>query len=487
MTVNQTVTIARRNVLKTLGATVLGVAGISGTVSAVIDDSLDLDGGLQEVLVTFDESESVSLLNDLSLEAGYHAYENLPVAYTKLTGSQIGTVGNWDETRAVVANAELDWEHDDARRDTNAGAVHDGSDLAQPYTGENVHAVVVDTGIDASHPDLEDNVVANYQWVGDPLEDDGDAVLWEDAGLVNTDDVGHGTHCAGSIGGDGTESDGEFRGMAPDVDLTSYSVNASLTVQKATAAYDHIIDLQRAGEHEVHLVSNSYGQGPGEFDPYDPLAVAMWFAMEEGILTTFSAGNDGDEDDEHGRNDSLGIRKQAPYVLSVAATDHEQAVTGFSSRGDEDGNHDRHAAFENVEELYSGTPEDEIEGPMALHRPGVAAKGEAVMSTLNPVQPLWALGDDDELWYGLLSGTSMSNPVAAGCAALAIDAYIEHNGDSPRPIDVIATLETTADEGAHENYTTRNVGAGYVDALAATERAESGNLATVDEDVDFPP
>lgn len=466
-----------------VGAAAVGSVAIAGTAAATIDDALDTDtDDLQEALVTFESVDDVDRLGTLDLASGYHSYAELPIGYTELTGSQIEDVAGWDETLKVAANAELELEHDDARPDTNAREAQAGEGLEFPYTGENVHAAVIDTGVDGAHPDLEENLDGNYQWVGDPLEDDGDAVLWEDLEEVNTDDVGHGTHCLGSIGADGSASEGEYRGMAPDVTVTSYSANASLTLQKTVAAYDHIMQLQAEGER-IHIASNSYGSGPGEFDPHDPLSVAQWYATEEGVLTTFSAGNDGPD------NDTLGIRKQAPYVLSVAACHADQSVTDFSSRGDDDGNHDREAAYEHIVDLYSGVPEEEIDGPVALHRPAVGAKGADLMSTLNPVHPLWALGDDDETWYGLLSGTSMSNPVAAGCAALFIDAYVENHGEAPDPIETINALEATADahalddvdDPAGDEYTTANTGTGYVDALAAAQRAEDGDLADFDE------
>ena len=476
----------RRRFLKLVGAA--GVAGAAHSTGAAaddhaIDDALDTDSDdLQEVIVVFEANDQVDRLAELDLEEGYYAYDVLPMGYSLLSGDQIATVAGWDEVRRVSANHELDWEHDDARPDTNAEEVQAGEGLDAAYTGENVHAAVIDTGIDGAHPDLEGNLAANWQWVGDPLDDDGD--LWVDVGLTNTDDVGHGTHCSGSIGADGSASDGEYRGMAPDVTLTSYSTNATLLLLKATSAYDHLIERQRAGEHHVQIASNSYGVGPGDFDPWDPLAIATWYAHEEGILATFSAGNDGPG------NDTLGQRKQAPYVFSVAATHYDQSIADFSSRGDVDGNHDRETAYDNVVDLYSGVPEDEIDGPYGLHRPAVGAKGAMVMSTLNPAHPLQAYAVDDEEWYGLLSGTSMANPVAAGCAALFIDAYVENHGEFPHPRDVINTLEAAADadatadlddpEGEGE-YTTTNVGTGYVDALAAARRAEDGDLADFDE------
>ncbi|MCU4752295.1 S8 family serine peptidase [Halobacteria archaeon AArc-curdl1] len=467
----------RRKFLKLVGATGVGALAGSGTVAATLDLETD---SLQEALVVFDTTDDVDLLADLDLAEGFLGFGHLPIGYALFTGTQLETVAGWDEVRRISPNDELEWEHDDARPDTRAKDVQEGTGLDLPYTGENAHVAVIDTGIDGAHPDLEDNLVANWHWAGEPLADEGD--LWIDAGLVNTDDVGHGTHCAGSVGADGSASDGEYRGMAPDVNLTSYSANASLTVLKAVSAYDHLLRLQHAGEHRIHVASNSYGAGPGDYDPYDPLNVATWYATEAGVLVTYSAGNDGPGDD------TLGQRKGAPYTLSVAATHADQSVTDFSSRGAPDGNHDRQVAYENVVDLYSGVPEDEL-GPLELNRPAVAAKGADVMSTLNPVQPLWALGSDDELWYGLLSGTSMSNPVAAGCAALVIDAYIENHGSAPDPMDVITTLEATADLDATSDledptgtaeYTATNVGAGYVDALEAVTYAESGELVSFD-------
>jgi serine protease AprX len=469
----------RRRFLKLAGAA--GVAGaLPGTAAAdPVADALDTGTeSLQEALVVFEENDDTALLENLDLSEGYYGFEVLPIAFTRLTGTEIELVAGLPEVLRVAPNEELEFENDDSRADNRSGDVQAGEGVGE-YTGENVHAAVIDSGIDGAHADFSENLVANWRWVGDPLEDP-ERTLWEDVGNVNSDDNGHGTHCSGSIGADGTESDGEFRGMAPDVDLTAYATGLGLLIVKPIAAYDHMLDRQRDGEVDIQIASNSFGAGPGEFDPHDPLAVAMWHAHEEGMLITFSAGNDGPE------NDTLGQRKQAPYTLSVAATHADGSVADFSSRGDVDGNHSREEAYANMVELYSGTPEDEIDGPFALHRNGVGAKGVDVMSTVNPAHPLAALGDDDEIWYGLLSGTSMSNPTTAGCAALFLDAYFENHGEFPDPLDAINTLEASADPDATKEldnpeseaeYTVENMGAGYVDALAAVERAEDDDLA----------
>ncbi len=482
----------RRRFLRLIGVTGAGGLTLGATLpgaSGFVEDEL------YEVIIVFESADDVDLLFDLDLETGVYEYEMLPFAYTMLTGAQIDTVVTWPEVLRVAENEQLQWEHDDARADTRANDVQAGEGLDSPYTGENVHVAVVDTGIDPLHPDLAGNIEGHWQWVGDPLSDP-QGTVWIEAGDVNTDDNGHGTHCAGSITATGTQSDGEFRGMAPETSITAYSVNITVSIDKAIAAYDHMMQLQEAGDHEIHIASNSWGAGPGEFDPYDPFNVAAWKAHEMGILTTFSAGNDGEAcETELGLNcwtefDTLGHRKQAPYVLSVAATHADQSLAWFSSRGAKDLNHDREEAYQNMVKFYSGVPEDEIDGPLGLYRPAVGAKGASLMSTLNPAHPLQAVESDTEVWYGRLSGTSMSNPTVAGCAALLIDAYIENVGEVPDPMAVINTIEATADPHATDGledpdgtatYTVMNMGTGYVDALAATQRAENGDLADFDE------
>lgn len=122
--------------------------------------------------------------------------------------------------------------------------------------------------------------------------------------------------------------------------------------------------------------------------------------------------------------------------------------------------------------------------PLGIYRIGVGAPGEMVMSTLAPTDPLQsysATGDepDTETWYGRISGTSMSCPVTAGAATLLVDAA-RQNDQSFEPIDVLNTLEATAKD-VDENYAPSNMGAGFVDAYAAVERAADGQWASFGE------
>ncbi|MFC5971832.1 S8 family serine peptidase [Halomarina salina] len=461
-------TATRRSVLATAGA--LGASAAlpfatgraSAGVGDLVDDTLDTaSDALQEVLVVFDSPDDVGLLDDLDLSEGFLAFEVLPVGYALLTGPQIETVAEWDAVRYVESNRELDYHNADAREVTGVSTVQ--NDLG--YDGSSAHTALIDSGIDGDHPDLEASIANNYRWVGNPL---GEPTLWVPVGGLDSDDIGHGTHCAGTVAGDGTKSDGEDAGMAPGATVTMYSSGLAVSILKATAAFDHLLANHA---DEVAVVSNSYGSASADdYNPDGALQTATWETFESGVLPVFSAGNSGPG------NDTLNDYAKAPHVLSVAATDDQQAVTDFSSRGraaSTGANYDRQTALDNLRSYYdSGS----ASGPVGLYRNGVGAPGNAVTSTMSPADVLNVSGGDTDLYYATISGTSMSCPVTSGTATLMVDAAQQEGHGTPAPLDVLNTLEATAYE-ARDSYTPANMGAGFVDAEAAVQRAADGNFA----------
>lgn len=336
--------IDRRSLLKATGVAA-GTALLPGVGAASVDDSLDTDTDeLQEVIVVFENREAVDRLGELALDRGYHGYRALPFGYAVLTGDQIGRVASWPEVVVVHANHDVEYYNDDARELTGATVVQDD----MYYTGETVHVAVIDSGIDGDHPDFANTLRHNYRFLN-PL--DGEDAMWTDVGPVDTASTGHGTHVSGSIAGEGTASDGQYRGMAPDAELTVYSTDAVASLLQITGAWDDLIDKQRRGEHDVQLVNNSYGATAGNnYSPFGALQLATWEAFQLGILPVFAAGNGYDPN-------TLGDYSIGPHVLSVAATDDALQVTDFSSKGrppDFDGpvNYDRQSAFENLQDLY---------------------------------------------------------------------------------------------------------------------------------------
>ncbi|UPM43021.1 S8 family serine peptidase [Halocatena salina] len=452
--------IGRRGFLKTVGVfgvgTVLGTRSGQGT-SGVIDAALDTTtSAVQETIVVF---ESNALIGEvLGGLVEHYAYDVLPLAYIAAGGRMLQKLAALDDVIAVRANRELEYHNADARDVTGTNDVQAGEGV-DGYDGSSTHVAVIDSGVDGNHPDLS-NVENNYQWIGNPF---GEPTLWGQTGPLDTDTLGHGTHVTGTIGGDGSASDGQERGHAPGAPVTAYSAGVSLSILKASAAYDHLL----ATHPDVQVVSNSYGSTGGEpFDPTAPMNVATKQAYDAGILPVFSAGNAGPD------SATLNPYAKAPYVLGVGATNDQRQVTEFSSRGNPNGVFDRQRALSTVE--------SEDTDVIALERIGVGAPGDAIVSTVSPADTLNLTGANSERYYTELSGTSMSCPCVSGIAALLIDAYQQNGHGTPAPIDVLNTIEATAITDRSE-YTAISIGSGFVDSVAAVSRAESGDLADFED------
>lgn len=319
----------RRSVLKTTGAA-LGASLFSTTGVAAgrrIDDAFDLSSEeLQEALIILEPGAGYGFLDQYTLPKGTFEMEALDIVYTEATGSELERIAGHNRVQYVQYNHELEYDNGDAQVATKAGVVQDGLG----YTGRGVHVAVIDSGLDAYHPDLAPRIRNHYQYVN-PLQE---GVAYTRASYADTDDIGHGTHCAGTVLGEGN-ADSDHEGMAPDANLTLYSQGIGLFILSSVAAFNHIL-TELHPEDPVHLTSNSYGSdGGNDFNPSGGWERATWRAFEEGILSVGSAGNSGP-----GTN-TLGGSKTGPHTLSVAASHDGQGTdvhdskkpTDFSSRG----------------------------------------------------------------------------------------------------------------------------------------------------------
>lgn len=173
-----------------------------------------------------------------------------------------------------------------------------------------VTTVVIDTGIDAKHPDLAANMA-------------GPGFNAITGAPSASDDHGHGTHCAGTIAGVGNNNVG-VAGVAYKTRLLGAKFLAAQgggSTSDAIKAIDWAI--QQPG---VRVLSNSWGGG----GPSRALEASIKRACEKGVLFVVAAGNENNNNDT---KPSYPTNYALPCVLSVAATDSADAFASFSNYG----------------------------------------------------------------------------------------------------------------------------------------------------------
>jgi hypothetical protein len=422
-----------------VGVVLAGSAARGATLDRQLEQAMAGTAGPFEVIVTFHDRAHVSSID--ALGASCHKLTDLPMAYGRLTREQIARVLEWRTVRSVYLNAPLQYHNHDAGQVTGAHYVQG----TLGFKGAGITINVLDSGIDGSREDLfyDSNDPASGKVIQNAkitLNPDGSYTVVED--VQNTDNTsGHGTHVAGTVGGDGTCSAAHpldpyyYRGAAPESKIVGLGAGETLVILAGLEGFNWTLDNRE--QYSTRVLTNSWG-GAGDFDPDNPISIAAFEAYCAGIVVTFSAGNDGPG------NDTLSVYASNPWVIGVAATNDSKVLTDFSSRG---------------------TVGDPFEHPF------ISAPGSGIRSVRAPLTPF---GDYQpfvdvncpvcSICYTSLSGTSMSTPFIAGAVALMLDANPDLSPDQVMDI-MCATAEPMAGNQVHE------VGCGFVDVRAAVEMA----------------
>ncbi len=290
------------------------------------------------------------------------------------------------EVSAHAIGASTQWNY--MELDDEQPIVDDDGYLKR-IDGRGVTAVVLDTGIDAGHPDLD------YLTKTIKNEKRGENGWTE---MENSDtSSGHGTHCAGTVGGNGDASAGARRGVAPGANLYGMSTGEGLAIIYGAEALDRVAQLTRPGENELNIrvVSNSWGSAGNRYDPESAITrIVEVLNYENDVAVVFAAGNSGGDGSSIQTNPYANI----PSSISVAAAQRDgNGMADFSSRGHKD-----------IKETW----------------PDIAAPGVDIWSTA----PRGTLIDgaqrpsDDDLYYMAISGTSMATPHISGVVALLYQA-----------------------------------------------------------------
>jgi serine protease AprX len=382
------------------------------------------------------------------------------------TAGQVRALASNPSVRSVWFNDQLHYFDKEARMltgverlKTDRGFTTQNGGL--PVSGKGDFSVVInDSGIDATHPDLQlgKNVIQNVFIATGTDTLSGFTTLQALENQPNTDlNVGHGTHCAGIVGGTGQQSGGLYAGVAPGAKLIGTGSGAVLFVLNALGGFEWSLTNQAL--YGIRVISNSYG-GSGAFDPDDPVTIASKVAHDNNIIVVFAAGNSGPGRDTH---NPYG---KAPWVISVAAGTKEGGLVSFSSRG-----------IPKEERLADNDPNNDYDAP-TITAPGAgrefesdASKFSAAIVSTRSKSNIFANGltDDAELapsyvpFYTQISGTSMSAPYIAGVVALMLDADPTLTPDEIKQM----LVQTASRMPGREEW---EVGAGYVNAYAAVDK-----------------
>ncbi|MFE1289278.1 S8 family serine peptidase [Streptomyces sp. NPDC058751] len=285
------------------------------------------------------------------------------------------------------------------------------------YDGSGVKVTVLDSGVDATHPDLADRITEAVDFTGSP---DGPV-----------DGHGHGTHVASTIAGTGKASDGLRRGVAPGAKL---SIGRVCDKDGRCAGDAVVAGMEWAAKSGADVVNMSLGGQAS--DGTDLLSTTVnKLSRSYGTLFVIAAGNSGPD------AGTVGSPGAADEALTVAAVDKSDKMASFSSRGPR---------------LGDGAAKPDIAAP------GVAIAAARAEGT--------TMGTPVDEHYTSASGTSMATPHMAGAAAIIAQQHPDFTGRQ-----IKALLMATSKDLGHDLYAQ---GAGRVDLARAVDPriVPDGNL-----------
>ncbi|MEV5430007.1 S8 family peptidase [Streptomyces sp. NPDC052701] len=297
-------------------------------------------------------------LKTLNADAVQTPHEDAPELWDAVTDG--------DRTASGIAHVWLDGVRK-ASLDKSVPQIGAPKAWAAGYDGKGVKIAVLDTGVDATHPDLKGQVIAEKNFSTSP---------------GTNDKVGHGTHVASIAAGTGAKSGGKYKGVAPGAKVLNGKV---LSDEGYGNDSEILAGMEWAAAQGADVVNMSLGGG--DTPEVDPLEAAVnKLSAEKGVLFAIAAGNEGDFGEQ-----TVGSPGSAAAALTVGAVDDKDKLAGFSSRGPG----------------LDGALKPDVTAP-GVDITAASAKGNDIAKEVG----------EKPAGYMSISGTSMATPHVAGAAAI---------------------------------------------------------------------
>lgn len=395
-----------------------GASPSGPTVDPALQKLLDSGKDGKIPIIVIAKGQEMPDLGDLSVRYRYHLIKGIA---GDATPSEVKKLSVSDSINGIYLDGDTHVAEPDITGPGNVTVIPADKINAEPLwakgvDGRGVTVAILDSGIDKNHPDLVGKVVGEKNFV---------------KGESTTDDLlGHGTLVSGIIAGSGAASGGKYKGIAPGSSLLNVKVIDKSGNGKIS---DIIAGMEWALDNNAKVLSLSLGgMNLGETNP--PVTMAADNAVDAGAVVCVAAGNRNNTQSEGLSSAStLAMPKAKGIPIDLGKFDISQTNGGsrdvlllllfvplapglIDSPGD------------GVKVITTGASDfnDHIagfsgSGPTRDGRtqPSVVAPGVSVVSAVPPglEHPNYI-----DIYYARASGTSLSTPVAAGLAALLLQA-----------------------------------------------------------------